>query len=166
MALALRDEQLISDRGTQHTPGHFPPERMLHQIGNAKLRRLVNFDLDTVSSTVTPPEGVMVWTISAQSGAGDLQPTPRNLHQLIAAIENWSVFRIKQPAATTRASSQVTATNLADIRDVLRKRQRDERLSRMSPERRTLYNDIMKLREEIGPVDIDVSQILREIREE
>lgn len=166
MVLALRDEQLISDGGTRHTPGHFPPERMLHQIDNAKSRRLAGFHLATGGSTVTPPEGLMIWTISSQSGGGDSQPNHDNLRQLIAAFENWAVFRFEPPDATTRASSQVTATDLADIRDLLRKRQRDERLSRMSPERRTLYDDIMKLREEIGPVGIDVAQILREIREE
>lgn len=166
MAYALRAERLISDRGTQHTQSHFAMERMLDQIGNAKSHRVAGFELDTVSYTVTPPTDVHVWTISMQSGDGESQPNQENLSQLIAAFQSWSVFRADPPNATTRASSQVTATNFVDIRDVLRKRQSDQRLSRMSPARRALYDDIIKLRNEIGPIDVDVSQIAREIREE
>ncbi len=42
---------------------------------------------------------------------------------------------------------------------------REERLRRMSPERRALYEEIGKLRDEIGRVDIDIVEAIRELRE-
>lgn len=55
-------------------------------------------------------------------------------------------------------------TTANDVRELLHRRSREDTLRQMSPERRTQYERIMKLRKEIGPVNIDVSQILREMR--
>ena len=43
---------------------------------------------------------------------------------------------------------------------------REERLRRMAPERRALYEAIGKLRDEIGRVDIDIVEAIRELRED
>lgn len=40
------------------------------------------------------------------------------------------------------------------------------RCGHMTPQARASYHRIMRLRDEIGPVDFDVAQALREIRED
>ena len=57
-----------------------------------------------------------------------------------------------------------TTTSLTSIGQVLSRKHRDERLRRMSPERRALYHDIRTLREKIGPINFDVVETLREFR--
>jgi hypothetical protein len=42
---------------------------------------------------------------------------------------------------------------------------REERLRRMTPERRASYERIKKLRDEIGPVDFHVVKAIRKLRE-
>lgn len=42
---------------------------------------------------------------------------------------------------------------------------RSDRLQRMSPERRATYERIVKLREEIGPIDFDVAEVVRQLRQ-
>ena len=42
---------------------------------------------------------------------------------------------------------------------------REKRLRRMSPEARATYDRIRALREEIGPLDINIVEALRELRE-
>ena len=65
---------------------------------------------------------------------------------------------------TTQATT-ATATTVSSLRQLLARKQLDERLRRMSPDRRTLYEEIRQLREEIGPIDFDVVRALRELRE-
>jgi cell division protein FtsB len=48
---------------------------------------------------------------------------------------------------------------------VNRTQQRQKRLNRLSPERRGLYEQIKKLRDEVGSVDFNVIDNLREMRE-
>jgi hypothetical protein len=43
-------------------------------------------------------------------------------------------------------------------------RSRSDRLRRMAPERRAAYERIMKLRDEIGPIDFDVSEAVQQLR--
>ena len=58
------------------------------------------------------------------------------------------------------------ADNVAEQVHQLRWQRRQERLRRMSPERRALYEGIGKLRDEIGRVDIDIVEAIRELRED
>lgn len=43
---------------------------------------------------------------------------------------------------------------------------RAERLARMTPERRDLYERIVRRRNEIGCIDVDLGELLRELRDE
>ena len=63
----------------------------------------------------------------------------------------------------TRANS-MTGTTISGLGDVVRRRNRDDRIRRLSPERRAAYERIKKLREQIGPVRFDVVEALRELR--
>ena len=60
---------------------------------------------------------------------------------------------------TRSTSDEATA-----LRELLNPERREERLRRMSPENRALYECIRRLREEIGPVDFDVTELIREVR--
>lgn len=44
-------------------------------------------------------------------------------------------------------------------------RKRDDLLKRMTPEKRALYERIVKLREKIGPVNMNLVEAIRELRE-
>ena len=57
-----------------------------------------------------------------------------------------------------------TSTRVSFLRSLLQRQRRDERIARMSPERRAMYEEIRKLREEIGPINFNVVEALREIR--
>jgi hypothetical protein len=57
-----------------------------------------------------------------------------------------------------------TSTPVSFLSSLLQRQRRDERLKRLSPERRAMYEDIRKLREEIGPIDFNVVEALRELR--
>ena len=166
MTDVLLAEEIYSDSGTQALPDHLRPESMVHQIGKAKMCSITEIDVETLSRAVTPPQEVYLHTIFTESGGGETHPNRENLHQLIEALQNWHVFRQAQPGTSIRLSVQQTATTRMDVRNVLRGRQRDERLRRMSPERRSLYDEVLRLRKDIGPVRIDLSQVLREVREE
>ncbi len=63
------------------------------------------------------------------------------------------------------ATESSTATTERSLRQLFRAERRDELLRRLSPERRTTYERIRRLREEIGPIDFDVAEELRELRE-
>lgn len=66
-------------------------------------------------------------------------------------------------ALHTRATS-LTATTVSTSSGLMRRRMRDKRLKRLSPERRAIYERIKKLRDEIGPVEFDIVEALRELR--
>ncbi len=70
----------------------------------------------------------------------------------------------EQVVDTTRATTS-TATTVSSIRDLLGMRRRDERVRRLSPDRRALYEEIVELRSAIGPVALDVVEAIRELRE-
>ena len=65
----------------------------------------------------------------------------------------------------TDPTSVTTATTVSSLRHLLRGRKRDERLRRLSPERRELYERIRRRREEMEPISFDVVEVLRRIRE-
>jgi hypothetical protein len=52
-----------------------------------------------------------------------------------------------------------------EARDLLSADLREERMARMTPERRTLYHRIAKRREEVGPVEHDLVASLKELRD-
>jgi len=63
------------------------------------------------------------------------------------------------------ATESSTTTTEHSLYQLLRAERRSELLRRLSPERRATYERIRSLREEIGPLDFDVVEELRELRE-
>lgn len=61
-------------------------------------------------------------------------------------------------------SGRTTDSETETLRKLLHAHTREERLRGMSPERRALYDELLQLRQEIGPVSIDTVKLLREIR--
>ncbi len=57
-------------------------------------------------------------------------------------------------------------TKVAALRELLKTPRRAERLRRMSPERRALHEEALKLQDAIGPVPFRVVDLLREIRDD
>jgi hypothetical protein len=58
-------------------------------------------------------------------------------------------------------NSAVTNQTLIDL---FQKGSREERLRRLPPERRAVYERIQKLRSELGPVALDIVKTVRELR--
>lgn len=50
------------------------------------------------------------------------------------------------------------------LREWIKTRSREESLRRMSPDRRALYERIIKRRDETGPIDFNIVEALRELR--
>ena len=78
--------------------------------------------------------------------------------------EHFSSWDIDSEKTETVGVSVPTSTSVDFLRSLLQRYGRDERLHRLSPERRVMYEEILKLREEIGPIDFDVVEALRELR--
>lgn len=77
---------------------------------------------------------------------------------------DWLAINPKPAVVSTRATTS-TSTTVSFLRSLLRMQLRNDRLRKMSPERRAIYERIRKLRDEIGPIDFDVVEALRELRE-
>ena len=50
------------------------------------------------------------------------------------------------------------------LREWIKTRSREESMRRMSPDRRALYERIIKRRDAIGPIDFNIVEALRELR--
>lgn len=76
----------------------------------------------------------------------------------------WLPFYKELPHLSAAAEGTTSATERSSAQ--LRKmRRRNELLRRLTPERRATYERIRKLREEIGPLNFDVVEELRDLRE-
>ena len=51
-----------------------------------------------------------------------------------------------------------TSTALEELRQLLSPERHEERLRRLTPDQRALYERIRKRRDEIGPVDFDITE--------
>jgi hypothetical protein len=76
----------------------------------------------------------------------------------------WPRFYRQFPRLGSTAESSTTTTERSR-HQLQRVRRRNELLRRLTPERRATYERIKKLREKIGPLDFDVVEELRELRE-
>ena len=63
-------------------------------------------------------------------------------------------------------STTGSETRVAALRERLKMPRRAERLRRMSPERRALYDEALELQRAIGPVPFRVVDLIREIRDD
>ena len=79
--------------------------------------------------------------------------------------DDWTSVKLTSlyVALSTRATSD-SSTTVSSIRRLLQRRQRDERLQRLSPEQRQLYDDIQALRDQVVPGPFDVDEAIRELR--
>ncbi len=89
-------------------------------------------------------------------------------HELDVGVTGWNALErlvsYGHVISTRTRATTVSATTVSTLRGLLRRRMRDERLKRLSPERRAVYDRIRKLREEIGPVEFGIVETLRELR--
>jgi len=63
----------------------------------------------------------------------------------------------------TRATKETSAT-VSSTASLLRRQLRDARIRSLSPEARATFERIRQLREEIGPIEFDISSAIREFR--
>ena len=90
--------------------------------------------------------------------------TPRRKKNRLAAKKPDVSSEILKKAE--RASDDPLQHVLQIVRDRLdRTQQRQQRLDKLSPSRRELYERIQKLRDQVGSVDFNIVDILREMRE-
>lgn len=84
-----------------------------------------------------------------------------------ADLAAWnSIKDIPQLVSGKVSTRTTTSTQTATETATIQQRRRRERLSRLSSERRELFERIVALRDETAPVDLDVSAALAEIRED
>jgi len=124
----------------------------------------------------------MVMTVVRMEITGDTQQHDAEFRQIIlesvrsAVLPSLSSRRRKKnrfPANKGDVSSEILKRASSDalehiqvIRDRLeRTQQRQQRLDKLSPSRRELYERIQKLRDEVGSVDFNIVDTLREMRE-
>lgn len=62
----------------------------------------------------------------------------------------------------TRLAQHATTVN--SIREMLQSHPREGRLKRLSPDRRALYERMIKRRDESGRINFDIVEALRELR--
>ena len=107
------------------------------------------------------------WTLLRENTFTSTTPTvsERTEEFTLWPREGWGDSRLEDNEAVrnTRATTE-TATKVSSVHRLLRLHNRDDRIARLSPEHRKLFEDIMALREEIGPVDFDLVKELQELR--
>lgn len=119
--------------------------------------------------TITSPRAVPSTTINATEAEAwaAIRSATVGHFDLAGRSSGWDELEApenpERVSASTRATGPTTTTARA-IRKLLELRRRDERVARMSPERRALYHRILSRREQIGPVDLDVAKALKELR--
>lgn len=78
--------------------------------------------------------------------------------------DEWTLRNVtSQYVAFTRATT-ASSTTVSSIRSLLQRRQRDERLKRLSPDQRQLYDDIQALRDHVASGQFNVVQAIRDLR--
>jgi hypothetical protein len=82
---------------------------------------------------------------------------------LLAKKRDVSSEILKRPERASFDALQHVSQVVSDRLD--RRQQRRKRLDKLSPERRELYERIKKLRDEVGSVDFNIVDALREMRE-
>jgi len=68
------------------------------------------------------------------------------------------------PMILTRATRE-TSTTISSLRRTLHTQARERLVQELPAERRAMYEAIRRLRDEIGPVDFNVADLIRELRE-
>ncbi len=149
-------------------PFRVDPERVAHDVERTKRDLVVQILSSTIPVTFVP-SGV------AYLQTGDHWDAPESLQDYSdvdeAHVAAWTTFDERNwqfgesIERLTRATNS-TSTTVSSVASLLRRHHRDERLRRMSPEALATYDRIRRLREEIGPVEFDVLEALRELRDD
>lgn len=82
-----------------------------------------------------------------------------------AGYERVTRLPFDYPSSSISSAVKTSATIERSSRNSRRTERREELLRRLSPERRATYERIKRLREDIGPLNFDVVEELRELRE-
>lgn len=77
-------------------------------------------------------------------------------------VDEWGSF-FKKAVATLKEFTD-SASSITSLRELLRRQARDERIRDLPEGRRSLYESIRLLREEIGSGEFDIDQAIRELR--
>jgi hypothetical protein len=101
--------------------------------------------------------------IEVRSGGSTVREDATNIATGFKDV-GWLPFyrRLLYLSAAAESSTSATEPSSAQIG---RLRRRNELLRRLTPQRRATYDRIKKLREGIGPLELDVVKELRELRE-
>jgi hypothetical protein len=133
------------------------------QFGRQELADVVRGQRENrgVSLLTEPPtldfSAIMVFTTGSSTGAWTIEES--------AIWNELSESMVPEVAVRVTQATTSTATTVSSLRQLLARKRHDERLQRMSPDRRSLYEEIRQLRERIGAIDFDVVAALRELRE-
>ena len=80
----------------------------------------------------------------------------------VSTVLSLVIFEIEVDSLT-RATKQ-TSVPISSFKRLFRSMRREERLNRMPPRYRKLYERIRKRRDKIGPLDFDILEMLQKIR--
>lgn len=131
-------------------------------VEQSRPRALLLLRLSTTTNTSAP------YVAHVDTALPAVNLPPRQLDPgdiaLWQTLRNWLAHL--EPSDTRTQATSLRSTTVSSIRSLLRARHRDERLARMTPERRAIYERIKRLRDAIGPIDFDVLDALRELRED
>lgn len=141
-------------------------EECAHLIERAKRYGSAHIRLTTSTDTLVPSRGVRLESGFAE-GAIDINESSiavQGAHEPWRALQMLRSRFFPQIKHHTRATVD-TSTTVSHIAALLRHHHRDERIRRMSPENRAMYQRIRELREDIGSIRFDVVGAIREVRE-
>ena len=154
------DTQVVTRSApTRFEPILVDPERLRETVGQGKREWGRHTFASTLTTTPTAATMTHAYVTSPSLGA-------ENEAESAAAWQkiDWVAINPKPAVVSTRATTP-TSTTVSFLRSPLRMQLRNDRLRKMSPERRAIYERIRKLRDEIGPIDFDVVEALQELRE-
>jgi len=138
-------------------------EALAGDVQLSKRRALFLVFSTTVTSTFVPS------TIGARVAFSTELPLVEPLPDK-EGLKVWQRFGERQSSQHEPVQRLTRGTNASSmtpspIRALLHMYRRDERLSRMAPQHRAAYERIRHLRDTIGPVDFDILEALRTLRE-
>ena len=143
-------------------------EDIAFDLEHSRRGLFVHIPSTSVTVTFVPSLGVYLesggfWDVSASGH--EWPDISEALVNAWASLHKESWFFAEPLDRLTRATKP-TSTTISSVVRLLRRHHRDERLRRMSPEARATYDRIRTLRGEIGPLDFDIVEALRELRDD
>jgi hypothetical protein len=162
---AVIDAQSFTESPTKFAPGDFSSRWLANIIAwEVHRTRSKPTDLQRGQPDVGLAVGAPSKYVSVQV-KGDEIAARNELALLASAFKEVKGLHFYQGhTLLTPAAESATKTTERSWRQLRRARQRDALLHRLTPERRATYERIRKLREEIGPLNFDVVEELRELR--